>query len=159
MVVEAEGANTLDHRNMRATRKALLNAIKTTGLIEGELEFMNGDCLKVDPPKGYGFLRSIHPELGTPDHHIRANRGGIVVIEADDAFLGRKIKKGTVLARIYNLYGEEVEIISAPCDGYIDTWPLRTTDGRATPVVYTGADVIYWFVEKELREPYKSMSY
>ena len=155
---EAEGSNTLERRNMRAVRKALLNAVKTAGLIEGELENMDGDCVKVDRPKGYGFMGYLPPELGYRGNLIRANRGGIVVKEAEDASMGRKIEKGTVIARIFNLYGEEVETITAPCDGYIWGWPLRTVYGLQTPAVYTGAEICYWFVEKELREPYKSMS-
>lgn len=155
--LEAEGSNTLERRNIRAVRKALLNALKTVGIAEGELEKMDGDCIRIDPPKGHGFFGYLPPELGYRGNLIRANRGGIVVKEAEDAFIGRRINKGTVIARIVNLYGEEVETISAPCDGYIWGWPLRTVYGLQTPAVYTGAEICYWFVEKELREPYKSI--
>jgi len=157
VTLEAEGSNTLEKRNMRAVRKALLNAIKTAGLVEGELEEMGGDCITIKPPKGYGFRGYLPPELGYQGNLIRANRGGIVVKEAEDAFIGRKIEEGTVIARILNLYGEEVEAITAPCDGFIWGWPLRTVYGLQTPAVYTGAEICYWFVEKEMREPYKSM--
>lgn len=158
VTLEAEGSNTLERRNLRAVRKALTNAIKTAGIVDGELEEMEGDCIKIDPPKGYGFAGYLPPELGYQGNLIRADRGGLVVKEADDAFIGRKIEEGTVIARIINLYGEEVEAITAPCDGYIWGWPLRTVYGLQTPAVYTGAEICYWFVEKELREPYKSMS-
>jgi len=157
VTLEAEGSNTLETRNIRAVRKALSNALKTTGIIDGELEEMNGDCVKIDPQKGYGYRGYLPPELGYQGNLIRANRGGIVVKEAEDAFIGRKIEEGTVIARIFNLYGEVVEVITAPCDGYIWGWPLRTVYGLQTPAVYTGAEICYWFVEKELREPYKSM--
>ena len=103
------------------------------------------------------FYGPIAPELNVPGNLIRAERGGIVVKEADDAFIGRKIPKGEVIARIYSLYGDEREVIKAPCDGYIWGWPLRTVYGLQTPAVYTGAEVCYWFVEEELREPYRSM--
>jgi predicted deacylase len=155
--LEPEGSNTMERRNVRAVRKALLNAIKTAGVVDGKLEKMNGDCFKLDPPKGHGFTGYLPPELGFEGNLIRAERGGIVVKEAEDAFIGRKIEEGTVIARIYNLYGEEREVIKAPCDGYIWGWPLRTVYGLQTPAVYTGAEICYWFVEKELREPYLSM--
>jgi predicted deacylase len=155
--MEFEGSGTMERREIRAARKAILNMCKTAGLLEGELEEMKGDCIKIEAPKGYGFAGYIPPELGFLRNQIRANRGGIVIKEADDAFIGRKIKEGTVIARIINLYGQEVETIKAPCDGYIWAWPLRTVYGLQTPAVYTGAEIAYWFTEKELREPYKSM--
>ena len=74
-----------------------------------------------------------------------------------DYFIGRKIEEGTIIARVIDLYGEEVEVIRAPSDGYIWAWPLRTDSGLPCPAVYTGSEVAYWFVEKELREPYKSL--
>ncbi len=156
--LEAEGSNTLEIRNVRAVRKALLNVVKAAGIVEGPLEVMAGDCLKIDPPKGYGFVGYLPPELGYPGNLIRAERGGIVQKTAEDAYIGRKIKEGTVIAQIVNLYGEVVQEIKAPCDGYIWGWPLRTVYGLQTPAVYTGAEIAYWFIEKELREPYKSMS-
>lgn len=158
VTLEAEGSNTMEMRNLRAVRKALLNAIKTAGLIEGELEEMGSDCLKINPPKGYGFVGYLPPESGFPGNLIRAERGGIVLKQAEDGFIGRKITKGTIIAKIINLYGDIVEEITAPTDGYIWGWPLRTVYGLQTPAVYTGAEICYWFIEKELREPYKSMN-
>jgi predicted deacylase len=155
--IEPEGSNTMEKRNWRAARKTLTNSLKSAGIIEGEFEDVSEDCLVMRPRKGYGFRGFLPEELGFPGNLIRANRGGIVLKEAEDAFIGRKIPQGTVIARIINLYGEEVETIKAPIDGYIWGWPLRTVYGLQTPAVYTGAEICYWFVEKELREPYKSM--
>lgn len=158
VTLEAEGSNTMELRNLRAAEKALMNALKAAGLVKGEPQEMGVDCMKIDPPKGYGFVGYLPSELGFQGNLIRAERGGIVVKQAEDAFIGRKINQGTVIARIYNLFGDEVETIEAPCDGYIWGWPLRTVYGLQTPAVYSGAEICYWFVEKELREPYKSAS-
>jgi predicted deacylase len=155
VTLEAEGSNTMELRNLRAATKALRNVLKKAEVIDGKIEKMNDDCLKIEAPKGFGFSGYLPPELGFQGNLIRAERGGIVVKEAEDAFIGRKIKEGTIIARIYNLLGDEVEIIAAPCDGYIWGWPLRTVYGLQTPAVYSGAEICYWFVEKELREPYK----
>ncbi len=155
--IEAEGANTIEERPVRATRKGQLNAMKTAGLVEGELEDMDGDCVTLHPPKGYGFAAYIPPEAGYRGNRIYARRGGLLIKEAEDAFIGRKIEEGTIIARVIDLYGEEVEVIRAPSDGYIWAWPLRTDSGLPCPAVYTGSEVAYWFVEKELREPYKSL--
>ena len=155
--IEPEGSNTMERRSMRAARKTLLNAVKAAGIVKGKPEDVSEDCLVLKPRKGYGFKGYLPPELNAPGNLIRAERGGIVVKEADDAFIGRKIQEGEVIARIYSLYGDEREVIKAPCDGYIWGWPLRTVYGLQTPAVYTGAEVCYWFVEEELREPYRSM--
>ena len=124
---------------------------------EISLEDVSEDCLVLRAAKGKGFKGYLPPELGFTGNLIRAERGGIVVKEADDAFIGRLIKKGTVIARIYSLGGEEREVIKAPTDGYVWGWPLRTVYGLQTPAVYTGAEICYWFIETEMREPYKSM--
>ena len=46
---------------------------------------------------------------------LRASRGGLL---STDAMLGARVAKGTTLARIHDVYGDLVETISAPRDGY-----------------------------------------
>jgi predicted deacylase len=50
-----------------------------------------------------------------------ANRGGIVNRLVD---VGVKLKKGTVIAKVLNPYGEELENISMPVDGYVWGWNI-----------------------------------
>jgi predicted deacylase len=45
---------------------------------------------------------------------IRANRGGLLVTEAE---LGQSVKKGDVLCRILNVFGDVVETVRSPQDG------------------------------------------
>ncbi|GBD47109.1 succinylglutamate desuccinylase/aspartoacylase family protein [Methylopila sp. Yamaguchi] len=51
---------------------------------------------------------------------LRANRGGLLITERA---LGEAVKAGDVLCRIFNVYGDEVEVVSAPEDGLL----VRTT--------------------------------
>jgi predicted deacylase len=46
---------------------------------------------------------------------LRASRGGLLTTEVA---LGARVGKGTMLARIHDVYGDLVETISAPRDGY-----------------------------------------
>lgn len=59
------------------------------------------------------------------DHKVTAGHGGLfrwepIVGERLKRSDSQKIvKKGAILARIYNLFGEEVESVKSPCDGMI----------------------------------------
>lgn len=55
---------------------------------------------------------------------VLANASGLWVAEEDFEFL-KLVEEGKVLARIYDLRGEELEQIKAPCDGM--AFGLRTT--------------------------------
>lgn len=46
---------------------------------------------------------------------LRASRGGLLTTDVE---LGARVKTGTTLARIHDVYGDLVETISAPRDGY-----------------------------------------
>jgi hypothetical protein len=51
---------------------------------------------------------------------IRANRGGIILFEAE---CGAFLPAGTPIARTFNAFGDEVEVIRMPSDGYVMTYP------------------------------------
>jgi len=51
---------------------------------------------------------------------VRANRGGIIMFEAD---CGKVLRAGTVIARTFSMLGDEVEVIRMPSDGYVMTYP------------------------------------
>lgn len=46
---------------------------------------------------------------------LRAGRAGLLTTDAE---LGARVKAGATLARIHNVYGDLVETIAAPCDGF-----------------------------------------
>jgi uncharacterized protein len=67
---------------------------------------------------------------------VLANTSGLWVAEPDFEFLV-PTKEGKVFARIYDLYGEELEQIKAPCDGI--PFGLRTT-----PATHAGDWAIFY---------------
>ena len=67
---------------------------------------------------------------------VLANTSGLWVAEEGFEFM-KPSKKGDIFARIYNLYGEELEQIKAPCDG--KPFGLRTT-----PATHAGDWAIFF---------------
>ena len=65
-----------------------------------------------------------------------ASTSGLWLAEEGFEFL-KPAREGQVLARIYNLYGEELEQIKAPCDGM--PFGLRTT-----PATHTGDWAVFY---------------
>jgi len=55
---------------------------------------------------------------------VLASKSGLWVAEADFEFM-KPVKEGKLFARIYNIFGDELEQIKAPCDGI--PFGLRTT--------------------------------
>jgi len=64
------------------------------------------------------------------DHEIRpsvrANRGGIVQFAVAPGVFSAA---GTVIARIYDVFGDEVEAVRMPADGYGSTFPALSWAG------------------------------
>src|SRR5262249_39354128 len=63
---------------------------------------------------------------------LRASRGGLLTT---DVALGVRVTKGATLARIHDVYGDLVETISAPRDGYF----VRSTTFAAVAAGERGA--------------------
>jgi uncharacterized protein len=57
---------------------------------------------------------------------IRANRGGMIRFEVTP---GVYSPAGMVIARIYDVFGDEVEVIYMPEDGYVSTFPALSWAG------------------------------
>ncbi len=51
---------------------------------------------------------------------MRAEHGGIIRFEVE---CGAFLRAGTVIARTYDIFGNEVEAIAMPADGYVMTFP------------------------------------
>lgn len=135
-LLEGNGSNTLEQEDVDVMVRAILNVCKGLEIIEGSIEAQR-DIRIVEPRPNMKFV----PILGLL---IRSSRGGIVTKTID---LGELVKKGSVIARIHNLYGEEVEVIRAPIDGYTWGFPLRTKSALQTQAVFSGAEICYWFHE------------
>jgi predicted deacylase len=71
---------------------------------------------------------SIEPQVDSlpiPGAHvilpsIRANRGGMVHFTATP---GEYLATGTVIARIFDVFGDELEVVRMPQAGYVSTYP------------------------------------
>ncbi|MFC1802408.1 succinylglutamate desuccinylase/aspartoacylase family protein [Thermoproteota archaeon] len=115
--------------------RGTLNVMKTFDMIEGDFERQ-----KVDFPIVDGINRGIGL--------IRPKKGGLV------RFLkkpGVQINKNEVIAEIYNLYGEVIEKVVMPEDGYIWAYPCGEFDD--TPgqlqVVNSGCGLAYAFINEK----------
>lgn len=114
--------------------RGVLNVMKTFSMIPGDPE------PQIEIPIVRGRCR----------YHkmVRCTRGGII---HPTKIPGEFIKKGEVIARIFDVWGNEVEAIQMPVDGYIWAYPLGKqlgTDGRHQ-TVNSGDDIAYTFVSEE----------
>lgn len=134
--LEGDGSNTLDQKDVDIMIRGILNVCKDMGIIEGAIEKQKSiKVVKARPGM------KLVPLSGMV---IRADRGGIVTKAIEP---GEFVEKGGIIARIHNLYGEEVEEVRAPVSGYTWGFPLRTKSGLQIQAVFSGAEVCYWFHE------------
>jgi predicted deacylase len=85
----------------------VLNVMKYLKMIPGEPERQKG---------AMDFGGAIHTTM------ISSNRGGIAHAACQ---LGARVSKGDVLVRLMNVFGEEVELIQSPRDGFVISFPLN----------------------------------
>jgi predicted deacylase len=93
--------------SVRVGVKGLLNVLKKLGMIPGSIEPQTDT--KVFPGNFAFYGMAV------------ANRGGIVNRLVD---VGVKLKMGTPIATVLNAYGEIVETIVMPVDGYVWGWNI-----------------------------------
>jgi hypothetical protein len=114
--------------------RGILNIMKALNMIDG----------KPEPQRGIPIVLGINKFYGI----IRANRGGLI------RFLkkpGEPIKRGEVLAEIYDLHGDVIEKVKMPVDGYVWAYPCGQSLGTSGSLqaVQTGANIAYAFTHKE----------
>jgi predicted deacylase len=114
--------------------RGVLNIMKEFDMIDGEIE----------PQKNIIVI----PGVCTSHGIVRANRGGIIRFKKSP---GEFLKKGDIFAEIYDLYGDVLEKVKSPVDGYI--WAYPCGDILGTPgslqAVQTGANIAYAFTSSE----------
>jgi predicted deacylase len=93
--------------SVRVGVRGLLNVLKKLGMIPGSIEPQTE--IKVFPGNFAFYGMAV------------ANRGGIVNRLVD---VGVKLKKGTPIATVLSPYGEIVETIDMPVDGYVWGWNI-----------------------------------
>ncbi len=113
--------------------KGVLNIMKLFDMIDGEQE----------PQEGFPIVPGVNRFHGV----LRANRGGVIRFLSTP---GDLVKKGEVFAEIYDLYGDVLEQVKMPVDGYIWAYPcgdaLGTSGGLQT--VQEGANIAYAFTHE-----------
>ncbi|MFX1559077.1 MAG: succinylglutamate desuccinylase/aspartoacylase family protein [Promethearchaeota archaeon] len=114
--------------------RGTLNIMKTFDMIDGDVE----------PQEGIPII----PGICTWQGIVRANHGGFIrFLKTPGDFL----KKGEVFAEIYDLYGDVLERVACPMNGYI--WSYPCGDILGTPgslqTVQTGANVAYVFTSDQ----------
>lgn len=80
------------------------NALKAVGMLRGESEKIPGEPRVEGWSNLWGFARP--------------SRGGLIHILTEP---GEKLQKGEVIAEIYDIYGDKVEEILMPVDGFCST--------------------------------------
>ncbi|MEM2379699.1 MAG: succinylglutamate desuccinylase/aspartoacylase family protein [Candidatus Methanomethylicia archaeon] len=113
--------------------RGVLNVMREFGMIDGVIEPQRDIIIIPGVNRFYGILR--------------ANRGGII------RFLkkpGEFIRKGEVVSQIYDLYGDIVEEVRMPVDGYIWAYPCGQSLGTSggLQVVQSGANIGYVFTHE-----------
>jgi len=114
--------------------RGVLNIMKAFNMIDGSPE----------PQEGFPIVPGVNRFHGI----IRANRGGLIRLLKKPS---QPIKQGEVLAEIYDLYGDIIEEVEMPVDGYVWAYPCGqslSTSG-SLQAVQTGANVAYAFTHEE----------
>lgn len=97
--------------------RCVLNALRHLGMVAGAVE----------PPAETVVLREF---VG-----LRARRGGLLHTEAR---LGARVRRGDVLARIVDVWGDEVEVFRSPVDGIFVRATTLATVGSGERVATVG---------------------
>lgn len=102
-------------------KRAVFNAMKAWNMVEGEIE---------PQPKEYVWGNGRVENAG----RLKVNRGGILHFLKEP---GVFIKEGETVAKIFNPYGDLLEEIKFPFDGYIRAWAASHS------AVNTGSSIAY----------------
>jgi len=118
--------------------KGVLNIMKVFNMIDGKLE----------PQKGFPVVPGVNRSHGI----IRANRGGLIQFFKKP---GDPIKQGEIFAEIYDLYGDALEEVKMPVDGYVWAYPCGSSLGTSGSLqaVEVGANIAYAFTHEKDQFP------
>ena len=112
----------------------ILNIMKSFNMIDGELKTQRDFPIVHGVNKFYGI--------------IRANRGGLIRLHKTP---GELIRKGDIIAEIYDLYGDVIEEVRMPVEGYVWAFPCGQSLGTSggLQAVQSGANVAYAFTHEK----------
>jgi predicted deacylase len=134
ILIELIDGRWISEPSTTAGVRGVLNIMKAFEMIDGEIESQSGFTIIKGKCRGYGL--------------ILANRGGLIRYFRKP---GELIKKDEVFAEVYDLYGDVIEEIKMPVEGYTWAYPCGNTLGTtgALQCVQTGANIAYVFTKKQ----------
>ena len=112
----------------------ILNIMKSFNMIDGELK----------PQKDFPIVHGVNKFYGI----IRASRGGLIRLYKAP---GELIRKGDIIAEIYDLYGDTIDEVKMPIEGYVWAFPCGQSLGTSggLQAVQSGANVAYAFIHEK----------
>jgi hypothetical protein len=123
LTAEFSGQYVWEEASVRAGVTGTLNAMKHLDMLDGEIEPQT-EIWTIEEPL-------------TDRRHVAASKGGIVEPLIP---IGEQVESGTPVVNIRDLYGEIVETVSSPTDGWVITYPF--TGNRS---VSSGDSVFFVF--------------
>lgn len=128
MMVELIDGRWISEPSTSAGVRGVLNIMKAFNMIDGDLK----------PQTGFLIIPGVNRSYGV----IRANQSGMIRFYKKP---GELIMKDELFAEIYNLYGDVLEQVKMPVDGYV--WATPCT-GNVKAVV-AGSNIGYAFIHEE----------
>ena len=113
VMVEIPSPRILTETLVACALRGTINVLSAAGVIAD----------RVQPQTDFPIIPGDHRILPS----LRATHGGVVRYEVTP---GDFTPTGTVVARLYNVFGDEVEAIAMPTDGYVSTFPPLSWAGR-----------------------------
>jgi len=134
ILLELSDGRWISEPSTSAGVRGILNIMKVFKMIDGVIESQSGF--------------PIVPGLNRSHGVIRANRGGLIRFFKKP---GELIKEGEIIAEIYDLYGDILEKVKMPVEGYVWAYPCGTSLGTSGSLqaVEVGANVAYAFTHEK----------
>lgn len=114
--------------------RGVLNIMKAFDMIDG----------KAEPQEGFPVVSGVNRSHGI----VRAGRGGLIRFFKSP---GEFLKKGERFAEIYDLYGDVLEVVEMPVNGYLWAYPCGSSLGTSggLQAVQSGANIAYAFTHEK----------
>jgi uncharacterized protein len=125
LTVELTPTHDWDEKSIQAGVRGVLNVMRHLKMIDGTVEPQPPDLPIVDKVLG-------------PQLRVTANRGGFVqTVEP----VGAWVTKGQIVARVRDAWGDVIEEVASPADGYVLAYPHHKNHAAASGdiVVFVGA--------------------
>ncbi|MDR7427232.1 MAG: succinylglutamate desuccinylase/aspartoacylase family protein [Armatimonadota bacterium] len=119
LVLELIAWRRIDPVSLRTGVRGTLNVMRHLGMLDGEIE----------PQEGIPIIEGPLSRI-----ELTANRGGLVFPLKD---AGEPVREGETIGVVRNLWGDVVEEVRTPRDGWILAWPLLGNQAVATGDILT----------------------